>query len=122
MVYLILFILSTFVYYLQTINYSLPEIINNYFNDTVSLILLLKICHIVLKLVKGADFNFLPSHIVFIWLYFSFLFEGILPLFYERYTADLYDIGAYLLGVVIYIIIERYDLQKMFKMWRVYKK
>lgn len=121
MVYLILFILSTFVYYLQTINYSLPEIINNYFNDTVSLILLLKICHIVLKLIKGADFKLSPSHIIFIWLYFSFLFEGILPLFYERYTADLYDIGAYLLGVLIYIIIERYDLQKMFKMWRVYK-
>src|SRR5690606_41562126 len=93
MVYLILFILNTFVYYLQTINYSLPEIINNYFNDTVSLILLLKICHIVLKLIKGADFKLSPSHIIFIWLYFSFLFEGILPLFYERYRSEERRVG-----------------------------
>lgn len=116
MVYLILFILSSIVYYLQTINFPLPEMINNYFNDTVSLVLLLKICQMVLKLFKGSDFQLVWAHIIFIWLYFSFLFEGILPLVNERYTADFFDVLAYLLGVLIYLIIERYDLQKMYKM------
>ncbi|HLW62447.1 MAG TPA: hypothetical protein VKY33_03520 [Flavobacterium sp.] len=122
LIYVSLFILSTLIYGLQKLSHQLPEIINNYFNDIISTALLLKVCHIILKLIKGADFNLSLGHIVFVWLYFSFLFEGLLPLYYERYTADVYDVGAYLLGALIYIILEGYDLHKMFKMRRVYKK
>ncbi|MGV3586566.1 MAG: hypothetical protein ACO1OF_06175 [Adhaeribacter sp.] len=42
------------------------------------------------------------GQVIFTVIYFSVFFEGILPAFSSKYTRDFWDIGAYVLGGIIY--------------------
>nr|MBC7612362.1 hypothetical protein [Pseudopedobacter sp.] len=48
------------------------------------------------------DFVYRSVYIALVWLYFSLLFEGIIPWFTNNYTADLYDLPAYACGAIYF--------------------
>lgn len=56
-----------------------------------------------------AQFRFTKTQIVVGWLYFSFLFEFLLPKWSDLYTADPWDVLAYAVGsLLFYRLINRY--------------
>lgn len=62
---------------------------------------------LVLRRIYGENFWFSNFHLFVVWVYFSLLFELVFPLFLTRYTADFFDIIAYLVGILIFKMIER---------------
>jgi|SRR5690554_979618 len=120
-VYLVVVIICITIYTMQKTMVQIPSLVNNYLNDLLSMILVLKICEICIRKTFKVNIVDQLKYLIFIWLYFSFLFEYVLPQIHERYTADIYDILAYFLGLIIFILIERNDFKKMFGMWKVYR-
>ena len=104
-------------YYSQKIN----ALINNYANDFIAIILVLKITHLVIYALFKISFTKYPKYIVFVWIYFSFLFECVIPLYNIRYTSDFFDIAIYLVGTLIFLVIESDDYKEMLKMWKIHK-
>jgi hypothetical protein len=101
---------------------KLYPIINNYCNDFMSMTFTLKISSVLLKKMYGLILVENVGYMLFIWLYYGLLFEFIFPLLYTRYTFDLFDLFAYFLGLILFLILECYDYKKMFKMWIVHRK
>ncbi|MBC8213173.1 MAG: hypothetical protein H8E71_00820 [Candidatus Marinimicrobia bacterium] len=61
------------------------------------------------------DVNFkLPVFHLFIGvLFFSIIFEIILPQFSNKYTGDFYDIGFYIFGAIIFYFINTSNIQSV---------
>lgn len=49
-------------------------------------------------IIKNNYYVLAPRHIIFIVVYVSLIFEGILPLFSKTYTADWIDVLLYAIG------------------------
>lgn len=90
----------------------------NYWNDLIIIPLILKVVLWILRKIRGNNFSLHPFYILFGCLYFSILFEYILPKFHARYTADFLDVFMYFLGGFIFYILEN-DTYKMSEMWRI---
>lgn len=106
-IYYFFLLVGLTVYLLQKSEVLLPYFVRNYLNDILIMPLMLKFITILLKRLYGADFRLTNFHLLIIWIYFSFLFEFIFPLYLDRYTADFFDIIAYLVGVLIFKLIEQ---------------
>lgn len=104
-----LLFLSIYIIVLQKQSIVLHPIVNNYLNDFISIILVLKICEIVLKKIKTSNLKLKKRHVFFATAYFSLLFEVVFPVFLSRYTADFYDVIAYFLGAFVFILLENHD-------------
>ena len=79
---------------------------NNYLADLICMPI---VFYIVVEIFKILKINFrlsLPKIIVGV-LYFSFLFEFLLPRFSSRYTGDWYDILMYCIGGGGYYLINK---------------
>lgn len=120
-IYTLLVSISVTIYMLQYYKQNLNVIINNYANDFISIILVLKITQLVIYALFKISFTKYPKYIVFVWIYFSFLFECVIPLYNIRYTSDFFDIAIYLVGTLIFLVIESDDYKEMLKMWKIYK-
>jgi hypothetical protein len=48
------------------------------------------------------NFTFSKAQVVVGWVYFSFLFEFLLPRWSITYTADLWDVFCYGIGAIIF--------------------
>lgn len=70
----------------------------------------------MLKWRFGQSFVLTNTHLLLVWIYFSVLFEYIFPKYLPRYTADYFDILAYLVGSLIFKLIECYGTYKMYGM------
>lgn len=96
--------------YLEKIQEIYIPLVNSYFDDflamPVVLGITLQIYHWIHPLKKR--FIFTPLQILVAVLYFSVIFEGLLPLVSEVYIRDLWDILYYLLGAVwFYFLINK---------------
>lgn len=120
-IYLLLFIISMVVYMFQKLNIALPKLINNYLNDGIAMLLVLKIVDVVVYNIYQKQLARNIKYVIGIVLYFSFIFEYLYPMFHSRYTADWWDVLVYFIGAIVFLIIENYDYKKMFKMWRIYR-
>ena len=120
-IYTLLVSISVTIYMLQYYKQNLNVIINNYANDFIPIILVLKITQLVIYALFKISFTKYPKYIVFVWIYFSFLFECVIPLYNIRYTSDFFDIAIYLVGTLIFLVIESDDYKEMLKMWKIYK-
>lgn len=112
-IYTLFFLIALIVYILQKLDYRLHFLINNYLNDILSIPLVLKICQKICELIYRKKIQFSIGKIILICIYWSVLFEIIFPQIFYRYTTDFYDIFAYLLGGIIYYIIEKNEDYKM---------
>lgn len=101
-------ILATAIYGAQSLELSIPRLINNYFNDLICMPFVLKICQYTVRIVKSDSKLTLPTSLqVVVTLIFSIYFEFILPIYNPRYTSDWVDVIMYFLGLLIFITIER---------------
>lgn len=112
-IYTFLISISIVIYMLQYYSHKLNDLINNYANDFISIILVLKITHLVIYALFKISITKYPKYIVFVWIYFSFLFECIIPIYNVRYTSDIFDVGIYLIGTIFFLIIESDDNKEM---------
>lgn len=120
-IYLLLFLISMVVYMFQKLNIALPKLINNYLNDGIAMLLILKIVDVVVYNIYQKQLARNIKYVIGIVIYFSFIFEYLYPMFHSRYTADWWDVLVYFIGAIVFLIIENYDYKKMFTMWRIYR-
>ena len=105
------FFLGVLIYILQSLNGSLPKIINNYLNDFLIIPIVLFSCLLVLQFTRN-DKNFILSLpiILYVCLMYSVLFEFIFPNYLARYTKDYIDIMLYFAGgFIFYKLQNKYD-------------
>jgi hypothetical protein len=97
------FILGLLIFIFQSINLSLPRIINNYVNDFLIIPIVLFLCSLFLKWSRN-DKNFTLSLpiILYVCFMYSILFEFVLPNYLARYTKDYIDIILYFAGGIIF--------------------
>lgn len=120
-IYLLHFMISMVVYMFQKLNIALPKLINNYLNDGIAMLLVLKIVDVVVYNIYQKQLARNIKYVIGIVLYFSFIFEYLYPMFHSRYTADWWDVLVYFIGAMVFLIIENYDYKKMFEMWQIYR-
>ncbi|ALU25123.1 hypothetical protein HMPREF9714_03165 [Myroides odoratimimus CCUG 12901] len=96
------------IYTAQRLEVELPSFINNYVNDILSIPLTMAVILVILRLWKGSTYQLSPLMITSVVLYYTFYFEYYLPQHTSRYTADLYDIGCYILGGILFYLLQQY--------------
>jgi len=91
----------------------IPLLINNYFTDLLCLPIVLTICLAGVRLVKKIpQFELTISMIIVMTVYFSILFEIILPRYSKNYTGDYLDILCYGAGALLFHLVRRYKLKE----------
>jgi len=100
--------IAVIIYSCQRLHIQLPNLINNYVNDLLCVPIVLAITQKLIQLFKKSH-NYIISVkvIFFVVFYYSLYFEYILPLYKTRYTGDFIDVVLYILGGMIFYIIER---------------
>ncbi|WP_133685759.1 hypothetical protein [Maribacter spongiicola] len=98
------------VYLLQRYNADIPTLINNYLNDFLCMPIVLKIGLFSIRYIKSDEHIVLPLPLQIITTFlFIIYFEVVLPSYNERYTADILDVAAYSLGLILFIGIEGFQ-------------
>ncbi|QNL49811.1 hypothetical protein H8S90_24410 [Olivibacter sp. SDN3] len=79
---------------------KLPVFINSYLTDVFAIPVIGTLVLTFMRVFVTCDkyYVFPVTYVFFMVAYTGLIFEGILPLFSERYTADLFDILAYIMG------------------------
>ncbi|MGL4582152.1 MAG: hypothetical protein ACRCVU_04115 [Flavobacterium sp.] len=108
--FIVMILIGGSIYILQRIGIDLPLFLNNYLNDILSIPITLFIILAVVQLFKGKVYKLSIWMIMFIVAYFAIYFEYYLPQFHPRYTSDIIDIGCYMIGGIIFYLIQRYLL------------
>ncbi|SEI48252.1 hypothetical protein SAMN04488018_10181 [Myroides marinus] len=108
--FIVMILIGGSIYVLQRIGVDLPLFLNNYLNDILSIPITLFIILAVVQLFKGKVYKLSIWMIMFIVAYYAIYFEYYLPQFHPRYTSDLLDIGCYMIGGIIFYLIQRYLL------------
>ncbi|WP_422106456.1 hypothetical protein [Winogradskyella sp.] len=103
-------IIGTLVYVAQKQHMDLPIIINNYVNDFLIIPICLTISLFILRFTRNEQHYYLRlHHVVYLALFYSVLFELILPQYNERYTSDPIDILLYFLSGFLFYTLQRKD-------------
>ncbi len=91
------------VYLLRYFNVNWP-IINGYLTDFICVGLITYLCNYISNrfIFKTPNYIYPSWFTLFLVVYLSVVFEGILPLYSDQYTADPFDVVAYALGGVFY--------------------
>ena len=107
---------AAIIYFCQFMEFGVPKLINNHFNDFVCIPIVLKICQYAVRYIKSNQELILP---VFLQLcvtsIFCVYFEYVLPKYNSRYTGDSLDVVMYLLGMLFFLIIEQPSYLRKFK-------
>ncbi|QNL52168.1 hypothetical protein H8S90_11645 [Olivibacter sp. SDN3] len=79
---------------------TLPEFINNYLTDVLAIPVIGTVLLTFMRtsVIHSNSYFFPMFYVYFMVVYTALVFEGLLPLFSDRYTADLFDILAYIIG------------------------
>ncbi|NHE56962.1 magnesium citrate secondary transporter [Cyclobacterium plantarum] len=96
--------------YLERIQAIFIPYLYSYFDDLMAMPVVLgttlQIYRWIHPLKNG--FVFTPVQVMVGLVYFSILFEGLLPIWSSTYTRDFWDVGCYLIGTVyFYFLINR---------------
>jgi hypothetical protein len=91
------------IYLAERNGFSLPELVRFYLNDLLIVPLTALITRWLMRVLFHVG-NFILSvgQVVFIVLFYSLLFELILPLYIQRYTGDFLDVVMYAAGGAFY--------------------
>ena len=116
-IYYVFLGIALLVYVGQNCGLLWPYLVRNYLNDVLVMPLMFKTITIVLKWRFGQSFVLTNVHLMIVLVYFSVLFEYIFPKYLPRYTADYFDVLAYLVGSLIFKLIECYGAYKMHRVW-----
>jgi len=91
---------------LRTYQISTPTLINNYLTDFLCLPIVIVFSTIGIRFLKR-DKNYWPSleMVLSLGLFFSIVFELVLPRISQSFTGDAGDMIAYFVGIVFYYLI-----------------
>lgn len=91
------------VFITRKIGYPLP-LINGYIDDAfaIPVIANLGLWFQRVFIIKNNYYILAPWHIIFIVIYVSLTFEGLLPILSKTYTADWIDVLLYILGGIFF--------------------
>lgn len=104
-------IVALTIYFFQAFGLILPEMINNYSNDFLLIPIVLNLCKTIIQFVKSKYNLQLPLlFCITVTTGYSFFFEVWLPTINPRYTADIWDVFTYFLGLIFYLKIENYNI------------
>lgn len=92
-------------YYFKTSGNYWP-IVSDHLADLICLPIVLSICRYTLIKWKLAPptFELTPAMVLAATIYFSVVFEGLLPLWNNNHHADFVDVLAYFLGGILYFL------------------
>jgi len=91
------------VFALQKNGFVLPKLIHNYYNDFVSIPIVLSISLWFAKRVRhNKDIRFSFWQCMLLVAMYSWFFESYLPKINSRYTADVFDVVAYFFGGLMF--------------------
>ncbi|MVN90598.1 hypothetical protein [Mucilaginibacter aquatilis] len=94
------------VYFAKKTHVALPEFVSYYLNDLLIVPLTALITRTVMRLIFGAKTLILTTgQVLYIVIFYSVIFELILPFYIQRYTADSADVMMYTLGGIFYLLI-----------------
>lgn len=76
--------------------------VQHYLDDLLCLPIVLTATLFIMRFLYGSQVRFSVYQVIFVVVYVSVLFEGVLPQHMERYTGDVVDVLLYALGGWIY--------------------
>lgn len=78
--------------------------LNGHLTDLIVVPLIAQVCLVVVQrwIVQQDDYRLPLGYVLFIAMYVSVVFEGIMPRFSPRYTGDWLDVAAYFAGAAGY--------------------
>ena len=85
---------------------KLPLVITNYFDDLLVLPICLSLSAFLQCLLIKAEFKFSFLLIILSSIYFGITFEIIIPKYHSAYTADPVDFVMYLLGALLFYVLQ----------------
>jgi len=101
------------IYLLQHKGFVLPNWINNYVNDFLTLPLVLSLGLFVIRKIRNEPSVQLPFLLVIsIALFYSLYFEWYLPQHNHRYTSDWLDCVLYFAGAILFYFLQKSSKQK----------
>ncbi|WP_295772262.1 hypothetical protein [uncultured Mucilaginibacter sp.] len=93
------------VYFAEKTHIALPEFVRYYLNDLLIVPLTALITRSVMRLIFGAKTLILTiGQVLYIVVFYSVIFELVLPFYIQRYTADYADVMMYALGGIFYLL------------------
>ena len=85
-----------------------PMFFSHYFADLLCMPLLLCLAVLVMRWVRADTGLYLSSTMILVaTLYVSLVFECVLPLFFQRYTADVWDVVMYGVGGGLFCVFQK---------------
>jgi hypothetical protein len=112
----ILFFVYAVLYLLKTLGYYTPWI-SDYLADLLCLPIVLSIVLFAMRKMRVVpeSFELTPAMILAALIYFSIVFEWLLPLWSDRYQSDFLDIVAYSLGAIAYYYFRKHHNQNQYE-------
>ncbi len=90
-----------------------PLFFSHYFADLLCMPLLLSSAVLFMRWLKADAGLYLSGAMILVaTLYVSLVFEYVLPLFFQRYTADVWDVGMYGVGGGLFFVFQKYFLPR----------
>ncbi len=90
-----------------------PPFFSHYFADLLCMPLLLSSAVLVMRWVRADAGLYLSGAMILVaTLYVSLVFECVLPLFFQRYTADIWDVVMYGVGGGLFGVFQKDLLSK----------
>lgn len=87
---------------------SVPPFFSHYFADLLCMPLLLSSTVLFMRWLKGDAGLYLSGAMILVAsLYVSLVFECLLPLLFERYTADVWDVVMYGVGGGLFFVFQK---------------
>lgn len=91
-----------------------PMFFSHYFADLLCMPLLLSGVVLIMRWVRSdADLHLSRAMILVATLYVSLVFECVLPLFFQRYTADVWDVVMYGVGGGLFCVFQKRFLTRV---------
>jgi len=99
-----IFLCSLLFFILNELDFGVvkPQIFHCYLNDLLAPIIILSLTTFFMSLYLNRIYRYSNKQLLFFFLYLSFAFEVLLPNISVNYTSDVYDLLAYVIGIIIY--------------------
>lgn len=89
---------------------KVPLFFSSYFADLLCMPFVMILVLLLIRLIKKDPyFQLSISMIVFVVIYTSLVFEGLLPQMSSRFTSDFFDVVFYIFGAVIFFALQRME-------------
>ncbi|WP_397299086.1 hypothetical protein [Nonlabens ulvanivorans] len=105
---LICMLMYAAVQFMKLVQYESYPFIFSYLNDILVIPIIATIClHVLWMVKKNYQLRIGVLSLISLVVLYSYYFEYYLPLNSERYTRDVWDIGCYVAGAVIFYIAQK---------------